>query len=192
MKKTILLLMLVSLLTACENKMSLRVAQSSRMTGLEMAPAGSKQPAQFSTIVNYALLAGTTTANNLPENYPIEVRLELIKTEMGGHQFPLQYKATSGVTISKDGRSATWKTIAIEKRGPPVIEISVVGDIDHIETLSVTCGARLPVLIETKWKVLPKSDEWEIELPHEGVSRSTNITAFVECSKVKQTQSADK
>jgi hypothetical protein len=169
-------LTVVLVLGGCSNQWSGSVAVDENQTALK----ADAKPPRFESNLTFALVAGTTKANTLPENEPVSVELELTSTTVAGS--PVTAKLSgSDLVVDATGRKATWSTFVVAPNGPHHAEARIEADASAVS--GPPCGGHVPVVIEVRWTLTPRGS-WKIEGPTSGVAKTApDATAFVECTK---------
>lgn len=161
------------LLGCGKKQFSVSVGEDARQTVLVPGQANSR----FQTILGFGFNAGTASDFKLPDGEPIEIELELTKTEVDGRAMPLKLTPSPGFVVEPSGRKASWSTKLPQAR----VEAVAAAELPNWEP-KPACKAKLPVAIEGKWTAVYRG-KWKIEGPTSGTLSlaAPPVEAFVDC-----------
>jgi hypothetical protein len=156
-------------------------AKRSRRAAAGYEPPSSAKTAEvasrFETILGFGFSSGTATDFKLPDGEPMEIELELTKTEVDGRAMPLKLTPAAGFVVEPSGRKATWSTKLPQAR----VEAGAAAELPNWDP-KPACKTKLPVTIEGTWTAV-YGGKWEIESPTSGTLSLAPpaVEAFVDC-----------
>ncbi len=164
-------LLVVGAVGCGKTEVQAEATQSLRMTVVQKTPGG----ARFETMAQFGLIAGTTTANNLPDA-EYEVTLQLMPGTLDGEMLIPRFEQVRGMTVSDDGQTAVWRA-TMTSGSVPSFETKIRGDASVLH--DPACASALPVSLTTTYTIRALSSNVTLTAPPGTLTETT--TAFVSC-----------